>query len=418
MERKFRTIRKGFDYRRCDDFAVYLNHMARLGWHFKEWRAGLVFEKGEPEEAVYAVEVFTDATEYDTRPEPNTQEFAEYCEAAGWQFIDAKRKFCIFKRLRPDALPIMTDEERFHSIVKASQKDIFYAVFYGFIWVAMRLGDFNMRFERYIFSDTHIVLTAVWLLLLGMALLRLVLFLSWKFRCKKRLDEKKSLFFGKGRQTYANGWYNYLYSGVFLIMLLSLFLEGETWGLVTVLLVIGIINLGSYLIARVRPDAVTNQIIQTVGSMVLLVIVFIVMLGFTVFDDDPKDPQPQPPLTYADMGMDLDLERISHTDRLDGWFGSWTYFNLDYGQEYLYYNVYETEYDWVLEEVWARETEGKVNETRDDCTATWDAQEAFRNNAGNYLVRYENVVWVICPSLKESLTSEQIDAVIAALKEG
>ena len=71
----------------CDDFAKYLSDMAAKGWHFVEWGAGLKFEKGESEQVVYAVEVFQKASENDLRPEPNTQEFAEYCEAAGFQLL-------------------------------------------------------------------------------------------------------------------------------------------------------------------------------------------------------------------------------------------------------------------------------------------------------------------------------------------
>ena len=84
MARNTKTVLKGFDYMHCDDFAKYLSNMAAKGWHFKEWGVGLKFEKGEPKQAVYAVEVFTKASENDMRPEPNTQEFAAYCEAAGW----------------------------------------------------------------------------------------------------------------------------------------------------------------------------------------------------------------------------------------------------------------------------------------------------------------------------------------------
>ena len=92
MAKNVKTVRKSFEYRQCDDFAAYLNHMARQGWHFKQELYGLIFEQGEPEDAVYAVEVFSGASEYDTRPEPRTEEFAEYCEAAGWKMIDAWRK--------------------------------------------------------------------------------------------------------------------------------------------------------------------------------------------------------------------------------------------------------------------------------------------------------------------------------------
>ena len=33
MDRKTKTVLKGFRYRNCDDFAAYLNHMARCDRH-------------------------------------------------------------------------------------------------------------------------------------------------------------------------------------------------------------------------------------------------------------------------------------------------------------------------------------------------------------------------------------------------
>ncbi len=33
---------KYFKYRECDAFAKYLEEQAAKGWHFKEWRLGLV----------------------------------------------------------------------------------------------------------------------------------------------------------------------------------------------------------------------------------------------------------------------------------------------------------------------------------------------------------------------------------------
>ena len=110
MAKNIKAVRKRFDYRQCDDFAAYLNHMARQGWHFKEFRSKLVFEKGEPEDAVYAVEIFTDGTEHDMQPSYKAFNFAEYCEAAGWKLIDQRVKWCVLKRVREDAVPIFTDE--------------------------------------------------------------------------------------------------------------------------------------------------------------------------------------------------------------------------------------------------------------------------------------------------------------------
>ncbi len=74
-----------FCYRDCDAFAEFLHSQSLQGWHFKEFRLGLLFEKGEPADIFYAVEVFPKGTEMDTRPERDTEEYAEYCEAAGWR---------------------------------------------------------------------------------------------------------------------------------------------------------------------------------------------------------------------------------------------------------------------------------------------------------------------------------------------
>ena len=130
MSAKCKTVLKGFTYMHCDDFAKYLSNMAAKGWHFKEWGAGVKFEKGEPEEAVYAVEVFTKASENDLRPEPNTQEFAEYCEAAGRKFIDAKQKYCIFKKVDENALELFTPEERVTNAFKGTVSGSYLLLFF------------------------------------------------------------------------------------------------------------------------------------------------------------------------------------------------------------------------------------------------------------------------------------------------
>lgn len=96
-----KRVMSTFRYRDCDAFAEYLHQQSLQGWHFKEWRFGLVFEKGEPADIYYIVEIFPNGTEMDTRPEEEAQEYAQYCEAAGWKLLDSNRKFCIFRRENP-----------------------------------------------------------------------------------------------------------------------------------------------------------------------------------------------------------------------------------------------------------------------------------------------------------------------------
>lgn len=414
MAAQKKTVLKGFDYRNCDDFAAYLNHMARLGWHFKEWRAGLVFERGEPEDAVYSVEIFTQADESDIRPLPETKEFAEYCEAAGWQFVDAWRKFVVFKRIREDAVPILTDEERFENIVKAENPSIWYPLVHALIWCIMKLSEFSFMFPERIFSAYYLIMSTVWVVLFLITLLRAVHFLLWKRQCKQRMDRGLSLFFGKSQ---ADKWYGHLYSLVIAVSAVSMFLVGQPlFGLILLAITAAILLL-SYIIAKLRPDSATAGLIQILGSVAILLGVFLAALY--VDQEEKNYVTLEPPLTYEDIGIDLTLKEIRYSMESESIFGSWQYANLGYfGAEYLFYDIYTTEYDWVLDKLWEEETDGKANETRDYCTEAWDAEEAFRNGGGNYLVRYEDAVWVISPSLEKPLTSEQIDLAIAAIRGG
>lgn len=59
--RKRKRVFAFYRYTECDSMAAYLEEMARKGWHFSGWRLGMIFEKGEPENTEYAVEVFPKA---------------------------------------------------------------------------------------------------------------------------------------------------------------------------------------------------------------------------------------------------------------------------------------------------------------------------------------------------------------------
>ena len=147
-----RHIFRSFPYTRSDDFAAWLSEMAAKGWVFEGFGAGLIFEKGEPQEITYAVNTFLPGSEMDTRPEPQAEEFAEYCRAASWELVDAKKRFCVFKRVKEDAVPILTEEEMVENAARAERKRIlsergaspFLAALYAFmIYVQAEMLLFN-----------------------------------------------------------------------------------------------------------------------------------------------------------------------------------------------------------------------------------------------------------------------------------
>ena len=94
------------------------------GTPFSGWRLGMIFEKGEPENTVVCRVVlcllgFPKGSEDDRRPEADAEEYGEYCEAAGWKLVDSRKKFCVFRKIREDAVPIVTEEERIENVCKA-----------------------------------------------------------------------------------------------------------------------------------------------------------------------------------------------------------------------------------------------------------------------------------------------------------
>jgi len=81
-------------------------------------------------------------------------------------------------------------------------------------------------------------------------------------------------------------------------------------------------------------------------------------------------------------------------------------------EESIYYNVYRTKHDWILDKIWKEELEEKkYNEELTECTKNWGAEKAFRNTMGIYYVRYENAILVFSDVKDIYLTADQIDII-------
>lgn len=405
-----KTVRKAFSYRNCDDFAAYLNHMARQGWHFKEWRAGLAFESGEPEDAVYAIEVFNKADETDTRPLPETEEFAEYCEAAGWKFVDASRKFVVFKRIREDAVPIMTDQERFDAISDAEGHSVWRWLGISFAWCVLQGLEFSSGFKYSIFRNRELIVAGTWFLLFVLAAARAVQFLLWKRRCIHRMDRGLKLFFGRD---VSDKWDSWLYLGILAVQMLSLAYIGEGWISLVILGMAAALVLMGFLIARLRPDAAVSAIIQTLGGFA---IVIAALTAFTIVGQSDKQLDQavvDPPVVYADIWEDPGEPEEIYSKRWESVFGSWTICSLEYEDAELYYEVFRSDYSWVLDGVWQDIMKGRATKAGTDCTDQWDAEIAILSTAEYYKVRCETTILDI-RSDQHPLTEADITAIIEA----
>lgn len=419
MARSKKTVRKRFDYLHCDDFAAYLNHMARQGWHFRQWSVGLEFERGEPEAAEYAVEVFIDGSEYDTRPEPHTKEFAEYCEAAGWQLVDAKQKFCIFKKIRPDAVEILTNEERLYNVAKEEQKTIWYHLIFSAIWSGMKLVDFStFSFANNIFSNSSLFITGLWFLLLITSLCRAVQFYIWKSRMTARIHRGEAVRFGTGKNSGLRTYplHNWISITGCVMYLFGSWYFGQSQMVLFFFAYLASLLVMGYLIGKFRPEANTNALIQTIVPSVLFLGLMVVSL-FQIYDGHTKLRDAQEiPLHAEDIGLDMGELNSTTGYTKSSIFGTHTAYSLSYDDsQTVFYVAYHTEEDWILDRLWEIETDGAANTIRTDCTEAWDADLGFRNRNDQFYLRYPNGILIFTIYDEFHPDAQQISTILEKL---
>lgn len=416
-----KVVYKAFDYTSCDHFARYLEEMAAKGWHFKQWSTGLVFEKGEPEQAVYAVEVFIDGSEYDVRPGVHTLNFADYCEAAGWKLVDGKRKFCIFKQMRPDAEPILTPQERVNNAAKAAGRGLWSSFALSMLWLGMFVINFTVQtnFISTVFSNTMLLSMSVFVLLFLLNSIRILCLFIWKHRAQKLAKS------GAYRVLTARGQGIDIYITVFIGFMFAamMLLQGEfmhlLWFMIVILVAVG----AAWLIAKIRPDPETNNLIQ-IGAAVVLFLTFAVMAVVMIATDHDRHDQQvskECPLYYEDIGIDAGQVSSEFVDVRTSILGTHlrcsTYYGTEYPKASLGYAVYRTDCQWILDKIWNHQLEAANNADRADCTDAWDAVIAYSNNQYQYYVRYDNAILILSAD-ERILTQEQIDTVIDLLELG
>ncbi len=416
---KKKTVFKGFHYMHCDDFAKYLSDMSAKGWHFIEWGAGLKFEKGEPEQVVYAVEVFPKASDNDLRPEPDTQEFAEYCEAAGWKFVDAKQKFCIFKMLREDAIALFTPEERVNNALKGSFSGIAIAllVLYG-LNAVLQWCRLATLFESNIFSGSFLFAVSIWTVMFFVQLITMLYALGKSINLKRKIRTGKKIYIGSCQ----NGNYHIKIKDVYVLILIALLLyyfymmEQTSIVILNVLIIAGTLGFG-LLLNKIRPKRDMFVIIQVIYAIVFTIsIIFFTMLIFRNKEENSDFEKDLAPLVISDYREWNDaIEDISvHKDK--NFLGSKTTCFVLGKKESVYYNIYKSKYTWTLDRIWEEELSGKkFNEEAEDCTAEWGAEKALRNRIGTYYVRYKDSILIFSEDKDVDLLKEQIETILDKL---
>lgn len=420
-----KTVFKNFQYMECDDFAAFLHDMSAKGWHFKEWRIGLVFEKGEPADLAYAVEVFPKGSEMDTFANPDTEEFAEYCEAAGWKFLDSRQKFCIFRQVSPDAPPIVEPQERLCNILQAEQKSWLIQFFSYALLFLLYWGQFLfVNFSRWIFNNVMLLVLAAFAIMLSAHLIKgaALLYKAHGFRSAL----KKGMLPRYGNESRL---YHLLksYRPILLVMA-ELALIAVTWQDMqrTAAVTAGItflVTLAVLLfIAWLRPSRVNNWIIQIALGLTIPLLAAVIVIASFSSDQNPDSqaiPVTEIPLPQDAFGQ-CSPEDFDRTQSL---FGTMCYYYITYtpdnsaetkSPEPFWCWRYRSAHRWILDRIWQEETKN-TSARYEDCTEQWDAVFAYRSKGGgNYYIRYPDQVIVFW--ISADLNDEQIESMKQALR--
>lgn len=366
--RKRKRVFAFYRYTECDSMAAYLEGMARKGWHFSGWRLGMIFEKGEPENTEYAVEVFPKGSEEDRRPEADAEEYGEYCEAAGWKLVDSRKKFCVFRKIREDAVPIVTEEERFENIRKAEfvyrlQRLLPFGLMAGMDW----WGFFTVSAENWLFSNLMLTELLLITLLILLEVVKMAGLAVWSVQKKREWRAGSVPFYGS-RNGIVCRWQRVraaVYGAPFAILTVIVGMQGEFAVMVTFLAVLIWVLALEAGIEFLRPERGTRWLLFLWGIIVVFIgfmIAVLIMLCISV-----EIGEQQNRTISVDTGQsekaDLAVESFEEQESI---FGTRQYIRGDYtvdteqgrqtGEITAF--VYESPYPWILQFLWGEKTDG------------------------------------------------------------
>ncbi|GEM_PF-4649103 len=240
-------------------FVEKLERLAKKGWILKKICVGYgVFEKEEPRELHYSIEIFEPAKKkkgfLNVDFEENEEEaYIELCEQASWNYIGKSGVYFVFCSEQLTATPIQTDPSlEFHQL-----KNKFFNYFLPLftLWMILIVNNFkNVMFHLFSYEDYlscfALSIVPISILVLAYGLLPILadaIWLFWKWRGKKA----KNFLIIKGvtivhrwifrliwilffiafclDSYYKNNWTGVMLLGVFLVILVCFLLGMYYW---------------------------------------------------------------------------------------------------------------------------------------------------------------------------------------------
>lgn len=386
-----KRVFRNFEYQQCGAFTRYLEEMSRKGWHFQKWSFGLVFRRGEPEEVVYSVEVFPDGRDSDLRPAQNTKEYAQYCKAAGWKLLDSKKKFCIFQREKEGAVPIVEPEERMENVIRAQRGrqrqeligNVMLALLY---WYNFWCYTFDVTFA----VPPLLMVIAVMTIIAGVNMFCYIRLEIWVRRSRLEWQQHgKEPDYIQGN-SMLKGWsYTFLAVAVFS---LAVYWAGMIEIIPVLLIFFGLMFVLDVTLETVRPGREMKTFILIIAGAGAFTVL---LASFWWMKDVPrKSAVLDPPVAYEDIWPE---QETGNTDSglFQSFLGSRLYYYCPENDEELeptgkglWYERYDSRYDWVLERIWEMEKQRFSGEQLDPARIPGAQLVLASRDGTKWLVRY------------------------------
>lgn len=375
-----KRVFRSYAEKECDEFAAYLTEMSIKGWQFAGWKCGMVFVKDGMTCREYAVEVFPGGHTEGLLFETEKQEFSGYCQAAGWKLIDSNGKLCVFCKESEDAGSIMTPQERFENIRKEEWKkrrNVLTGAVVLLTFYIVRLSLYG--FSSYIFFDPALILLLGLLMKAVLELGRMISFFQWKQIRKQELKEQKLPWYGARtrREKFVRkageglGWLTLL----ILVFLFGISAFREHWGriLIPATSILFVAELLILIVSAVRRlPGESLWMVQFVASLVA--VIYLTTLGMAAAFELYQRQDTVDLSVTEDGKLLLEHQNIKQGVLGESWSGSITFLQDNDPDNWLWMDIYESKYPWVLDRIF-REKQEKLRDGR-ECSTAWEADRA------------------------------------------
>lgn len=184
-------------YQPDDEAAIVkrLEKLAAKGWFLERadnW--GWTLRRGEPAQVRYAVTYFPGASVFDPGPTEDQETYADYCRAAGWEFVSSYGPVQYFRSDLPDPVPIETDQgEKLSAIHRAMTKTTLLVYGLALVCALLLLAEQMQTLRQTPFSvlssNGELVFLAVFFVMGLCAVIVPADYLIWYFRSKQSVED-------------------------------------------------------------------------------------------------------------------------------------------------------------------------------------------------------------------------------------